>query len=103
MTADISKAFLQIGLREADRDVHRFLWIHEGRKRVMRFRRVTFGVSSSPFLLNATIRHHLSLYPPSPAVKEMSSNFYVDDLNSRRLRQWRTGESEGIGRDVECR
>ena len=63
VTADISKVFLQIGLREADKDVHRFLWIHEGRKRVMRFRRVTFGVSSSPFLLNATILHHLSLYP----------------------------------------
>ena len=83
VTADISKAFLQVALRKEDRDVHRFLWLHsDGRKRVMRFRRVTFGVSSSPFLLNATIRHHLSAYPPSRAVMEMSENFYVDDLIS---------------------
>ena len=82
VTADISKAFLQVGLRKEDRDVHRFLWLHEGRKRVMRFRGVTFGVSSSPFLLNATIRHHLAAYPPSRAITEMSDNFYVDDLLS---------------------
>ncbi|XP_043234482.1 uncharacterized protein LOC122387896 [Amphibalanus amphitrite] len=82
VTADISKAFLQVGLRKEDRDAHRFLWIHEGRKRVMRFRRVTFGVSSSPFLLNATIRHHLSRYPSSRAITEMLENFYVDDLLS---------------------
>ena len=82
VTADISKAFLQISLRREDRDVHRFLWILDGRKRVMRFRRVTFGVSSSPFLLNATIQHHLSTCPPSRAITEMSENFYVDDLLS---------------------
>ena len=83
VTADISKAFLQVGLRREDRDVHRFLWYHsDGRQRVMRFCRVTFGVNSSPFLLNATIRHHLSAYPPSRAITEMSENFYVDDLVS---------------------
>ncbi|XP_043234481.1 uncharacterized protein LOC122387894 [Amphibalanus amphitrite] len=82
VTADISKAFLQLSLKVEDRDVHRFLWVHEGRTRVMRFRRVTFGVRSSPFLLNATIRHHLSKSAPSRAVREMAENFYVDDLLS---------------------
>ena len=58
VTADIVKAFLQLQLKQEDRDVHRFLWECDGEVRVMRFLRVTFGVSSSPFLLNATIRHH---------------------------------------------
>ena len=82
VTADIVKAFLQLQLRREDRDVHRFLWQCDGRVRVMRFMRVTFGVSSSPFLLNATISHHLSRYYQSRAVTEMQSNFYVDDLIS---------------------
>ena len=82
VTADISKAFLQIALRSEDQDCHRFLWQCGEQLRVMRFKRVTFGVCCSPFLLGATIRHHLSLYPPSRAVCEMTENFYVDDLVS---------------------
>ena len=41
-----------------------------------------FGVSLSPFLLNATIRRHLEHYQQSqPAlVKKLSKLFYVDDL-----------------------
>ena len=81
LSADITKAFLQIGLHESDRDVHRFLLpSSDGSPRVMRFNRVTFGVASSPFLLNATIAHHLSKYPPSQrAVHELKHNLYVDD------------------------
>jgi hypothetical protein len=45
----------------------------------MKFLRVTFGVTSSPFLLNATIRHHLSLFPETRVVKELKCNLYVDD------------------------
>lgn len=29
MTADIEKAFLQVGIREEDRDAFRFLWFAE--------------------------------------------------------------------------
>ena len=82
VTADIIKAFLQISLRKEDRDVQRFLWLCDGRERVMRVTRVTFGTCSSPFLLNATLRHHLSRYGASRAVTEMQSNFYVDDFLS---------------------
>ena len=82
VAADITKAFLQIQIRREDRDAHRFLWWYGGRTRVMRFRRVTFGVCSSSFLLSATIRHHLSQYPVSPLIVDLGENFYVDDYLS---------------------
>ena len=59
VSGDIKKAFLQIEVNESDRDVHRFLWDYNGVVRVMRFIRVPFGNCASPFLLNATIAHHL--------------------------------------------
>ena len=79
ITADLTKAFLQIKLQRKDQDVHRFLWDVNGSVRVMRFLRVTFGNKASPFLLNATIRHHLGKYPESVVVRELRENLYVDD------------------------
>nr|XP_027222490.1 uncharacterized protein LOC113814643 [Penaeus vannamei] len=49
LTADITKAFLQICVRPEDRDVHRFLWKCKDSIRMMRFVRVPFGNTSSPF------------------------------------------------------
>ena len=65
LTADIEKAFLNIEIDPEYRDFLRFLWIDDVDKEspeviVMRFARVVFGVNSSPFILNATIRHHLN-------------------------------------------
>ena len=82
VSADIRKAFLMIGLRECDQHVHRFLWHKDDVVRTMSFTRVTFGVKSSPFLLGATLRHHLLSCPPSRAVSELGQNMYVDDLLS---------------------
>ena len=79
LTADITKAFLQLKLKREDQDVHRFLWLDKGVLRHMRFKRVTFGISSSPFLLNATIKHHISLFPDSRVIAELKENLYVDD------------------------
>ena len=67
LTADIEKAFLMVSVRESDRDVLRFLWFNnvnsENRKMIcLRFTRVVFGVSCSPFLLNAILRHSLDKY-----------------------------------------
>ena len=51
----------------------------------MRFARVVFGVSSSPFLLNATIRHHLKWYsdthPELVQTMIRSTYMYVDDIS----------------------
>ena len=79
VTDDISKAFLQISVRPADRDCLRFLWELCDRVRVMRFTRVPFGVKSSPFLLNAVIKHHFARYPVSRVISELQDNLFVDD------------------------
>ena len=48
-----------------------------------RFARVAFGVSSSPFLLNATIRHHLSSADiPREFSERILKSLYVDDFVS---------------------
>ena len=80
--ADITKAFHQILVRPCDRDCHRFLLPSDGYIRVMRFKVVPFGNKSSPFLLNATIKHHLKQYQPSHTVTELGDNLYIDDFIS---------------------
>ena len=87
LAADIEKAFLMISVARPDRDVLRFLWIDDVNKKVpnlvtLRFTRVVFGVSSSPFLLNATIKHHLEKYKDAEAefVKMFTRSIYVDDV-----------------------
>ena len=89
LTADIERAFLQIGVDERDQDVLRFLWFDDVSKpqpevQTLKFTRVVFGVSSSPFLLNATISHHLKKYRSthSELVKRISESIYVDDVIS---------------------
>ena len=64
VAGDIEKAFLMISVAEKDRYVLWFLWIDVITKMVpedltLTFKRVMFGVFSSPFLLNATIRLHI--------------------------------------------
>ena len=64
---DIEKAFLQVGIRETDRDVTRFLWfknlsnlkITESNLDTYQFCCVPFGVVCSPFLLARTIKFQL--------------------------------------------
>ena len=85
--ADIEKAFLQVGIQIKDRDVLRFFWVRDPNRPVedknnqviLRFCRVPFGVISSPFLLAATIRHHLGK-SDSKIAKSILSNIYVDNV-----------------------
>ncbi|XP_068215832.1 uncharacterized protein [Palaemon carinicauda] len=80
VTADIRKALLQISVQEKDRYVHRFFWPRDdGTIRHMRFTRIPFGNTASPFLLNATIKHHLDKYPPTSVVQDLKANMYTDN------------------------
>ncbi|KAL7071027.1 hypothetical protein ACQ4LE_009907 [Meloidogyne hapla] len=86
LIADIAKAFLQIQLRQEDRDVTRFLWVKDIKHQPeyqnlisYRFTRVLFGVISSPFLLIATILHHLEKIK-SPLSEEIKTNLYMDNI-----------------------
>ena len=89
LTGDVEKAFLMVRMTEEDRDVLRFLWVDDIDKPspeivVLRFTRVVFGVSSSPFLLNATIKHHIEQYKEADPefVEKFLRSIYVDDLSS---------------------
>ncbi|KAF0311273.1 hypothetical protein FJT64_001845 [Amphibalanus amphitrite] len=63
----------------ADQDAVRFLWRVGDRVRHMRFQRVVMGVTCSPFLLNATIRHYLARCEDSLVVTELRDSLYADD------------------------
>ena len=82
--ADISKAFLRVGLQSADRDYTRFLWFRDPQNPeagldTYRFASVLFGSTSSPFLLMATLDYHLSR-SDSPFKDLIARSFYVDNL-----------------------
>ena len=88
LTADVKKAFLMISVSPQDRDILRFLWIDNIQKKppevvVFRFSRVIFGVSLSPFPLNATIKHHLEGYRETypELVQAFLRSVYVDDVS----------------------
>jgi hypothetical protein len=84
LTSDIEKAFLQIRIKEQERDSLRFFWKSPGSDvtTVYRFTRALFGMTCSPFLLGGVINEHLrrweSKYPNE--VKEIRDGLYVDDL-----------------------
>ena len=68
-------------------DVLRFLWVKDvtaGEPEIvtLRFSRVVFGVSSSPFLLNATLQHHVKKYAEAQTtvVGKLLKSIYVDDV-----------------------
>ncbi|UYV81516.1 hypothetical protein LAZ67_20001410 [Cordylochernes scorpioides] len=81
--ADIRKAFLQIQVREEYREFLRFLWWKKDQKTLKFYRhcRLVFGLTSSPFLLAATIKYHLSLpqFQDNRCAELLARSFYVDN------------------------
>jgi hypothetical protein len=84
--SDIEKAFLQVSLQSEDRDVTRFLWFKNDKDtrlkdniKAYRFKRVNFGVISSPFLLAATLDHHLT-QENTKFAEALRGDIYVDNV-----------------------
>ena len=71
LNADIEKAFHQISVDNDDIDYLRFsrldnIFSDQPTITRNRFARVIFGVTSSPFSLNSTIRKHVNQYSDDP-------------------------------------
>ncbi|GFV61299.1 DUF1758 domain-containing protein [Trichonephila clavipes] len=85
ISADIEKAFLMLSVAPKDRDFLGFFFPCSEGRIVYRHCRLVFGVSSSPFLLNASIMHLLENCQPQHkevAQKLKCSSFYVDNCVS---------------------
>ena len=78
-----------VHMNETDKDVLRFLWVDDMDKAerkviTLRFKRVVFGLSSSLFSLNATIKHHKEQYEQCDPdfTRTFLESIYVENLTS---------------------
>ena len=67
ISADIEKAYLNIGVRPEDRDLMRFLWFEDPMDEnsdiiTYRFTRVFYGAMCSQFLLSSTLHKIADMY-----------------------------------------
>ena len=85
LCGDIAKAFLQIRIREHERDVLRFHWVESLESKIIkvfRFARLVFGLTQSPFILEGTLEKHFENYRDSfeKVISIIENDMYVDDL-----------------------
>ena len=86
LVTDIEKAFLHVQLAERDRSYTHFLWLSEpdnpeSQFAIYRFRVVLFGSASSPFMLHAALKYHLTT-EKSTTASDILANLYVDNVVS---------------------
>ena len=82
-SADIEKAFPTVVIAKQHRDLLRCLWVEGDRVVVYRFCRLPFGLSCSPFILQATLRKHLGdNNVPEDLEAQFVGSLYMDDLVS---------------------
>ena len=82
ITADIEKTFLQVGIKNDDRDYLRFLWfdVNKSKPAVIQFRfaRLPFGLKPSPSILGTTIHKHMKSFAErEPKVVYSLSNYML--------------------------
>lgn len=100
LIADIEKVFLNSSIFEQDRDSLEIIWVSNinseaPKMLILRFAWVVFGLSSSPFLLNATLQHHFNQHSSSHPhlVRLFANSTYVDDNISGVQDELRWGRS----------
>jgi hypothetical protein len=85
-TADIEKAFLQIRIHDDHCQIVRFLWVDNPKAKnpvvkIYVWKRLPFGLTSSPFILRAVLMWHLAKYETQyPGItNRVLDQIYVDD------------------------
>ena len=87
LVIEIEKAFYQNSIIPEHRNYLRFLRVADLFKNSLsivklRLARVIFGMTSSPFLLNGTVRNHVSSYSFDPEfIMQELRSFFVDDFS----------------------
>ena len=76
--ADIRAAFHQVSVVEEDRKFLQFVWASQR----LRFRRVPFGLTCSPYMLLQTLTTHLGQYCITDPLlcKKVEAGLYMDDV-----------------------
>ena len=85
LCGDVEKAFLQIQIRENDRDALRFHWIQNRdptNVEIVQFTRLFFGLRQSPFIPEGTLKKHFENYKQAytKVIEVIENDMYVDAL-----------------------
>jgi len=98
LTGDLKKAFLQIRIKEEEKDVLRFHWKPPNRDEILIFcfTRALFGMTCSPFLLGGVINQHLDTWERQlPSSSRSLATIFMLTICSDFHRR---GDSQGQGR-----
>ena len=85
LCADIEKVFLQIRIKENERESLKFNWVEDltnNTIQILRFTRLVFGLNQSPFILEGTLKTHFERYESMylELIRKIRDDMYVDDL-----------------------
>ena len=85
LCAGIEKAFLQIRIKEKERESLKFHWIENLRNntiQILRFTKLVFGLNQSIFILEGTLKTHFERYENMylELIRRIRDDMYVDDL-----------------------
>ena len=99
IVADIKNAFLQIAIYEDQRDFLRMMWYKNAfaknpTVKTLHFARVVFGLNSSPFILNGTVRIHLQKYLCEENIKDIIQKL-IGDLYVHNVTSSLNNQAEG--------